>query len=220
MPKRFDPALLPPYPTLEFESALWQEGKRVVAGVDEAGRGALAGPIYAAAVVLPAIEDDISQTLFEVRDSKQLSAYEREKLVPLIREAALDFAIAWLEADEIDALGMAQAGRQVFQKALAGLKTTPDHVLVDYFTIPGLDIGQTSLVKGDQRSLSIACASILAKQARDTRMQEEAKRHPGYFLAENKGYGSPDHIKAIQTLGLDDIHRKSFCEGLMQLSLF
>lgn len=220
MARSIDPALIPPWPTLEFETALWLKGKSLVAGLDEAGRGALAGPLYAAAVVLPAIEDDISQTLFEVRDSKQLSAYDRERLVPLIRETALDFAIAWLEADEIDALGMAQAGRLVFQKALAGLKTTPDHVLVDYFTIPGLDIGQTSLVKGDQRSLSIACASILAKQARDARMIEEAERYPAYGLAENKGYGSQEHIHAIQSLGLTDFHRKSFCEGLLQLSLF
>ena len=220
MPKRFDPALLPPFPTLEFESSLWQEGNRIVAGVDEAGRGALAGPIYAAAVVLPPDEPDISQALFDVRDSKQLKPFDRERLAPVITEVALDYAIAWLEADEVDALGMAQAGRMVFQKALAALKVKPDHVLVDYFTIPALEMGQTSLVKGDQRSLSIACASILAKQARDARMMEEAKRHPGYFLAENKGYGSAEHIQAIQTLGLDSIHRKSFCEGLMQLSLF
>lgn len=220
MTKRFDPALIPPFPTLEFESALWQEGKQVVAGVDEAGRGALAGPLYAAAVVLPPDEPAISQILFEVRDSKQLKPFERERLAPIITETALDYAIAWLEAEEIDALGMAVAGRQVFQKALGALKTAPDYVLTDYFTIPAIEMGQTSLVKGDQRSLSIACASILAKQARDARMQEEAKRYPGYFLAENKGYGSADHIRAIQTLGLDDIHRKSFCEGLMQLSLF
>jgi len=218
--KRFDPAIIPPWPTLDFESALWTEGKVLVAGLDEAGRGALAGPLCAAAVVLPADDPDPPTKLFEVRDSKQLSAFDREKLVPLIRELALDFSIAWIEADEIDAIGMARAGRKIFYLALQGLRVKPDHLLVDYFSVPDPDIAQTSLTKGDQRSLSIACASILAKQARDARMMDLAEDYPGYFIAENKGYGSQNHIKAIQKLGLTDIHRKSFCEGLFQLSLF
>lgn len=220
MPKRFDPASIPPWPTLDFESALWVEGKAHVAGLDEAGRGALAGPLCAAAVVLPANDPDISLKLFEVRDSKQLSAFDREKLAPLIRELALDFSIAWIEAAEIDAIGMARAGKQIFRQAVEGLRVKPDHLLVDYFAVPKLNIAQTSLIKGDQRSLSIACASILAKQARDARMMELAEDYPGYFIAENKGYGSQNHIKAIQSLGLTDIHRKSFCEGLFQLALF
>ena len=220
MAKRFDPASIPPWPTLDFESALWAEGKVLVTGLDEAGRGALAGPLCAAAVILPADDPEIPIKLFEVRDSKQLSALDREKLAPLIRELALDFSIAWIEADEIDAIGMARAGRKIFYLTLQGLHLKPDHVLVDHFTIPGLEIAQTNLTKGDQRSLSIACASILAKQARDARMIDLAEKYPAYFIAENKGYGSPDHIKAIQKLGLTDIHRKSFCEGLFQLSLF
>jgi len=220
MTKRFDPADIPPWPTLDFESALWADGKARVAGLDEAGRGALAGPLCAAAVILPADDPDIPLKLFEVRDSKQLSAFDREKLAPLIRELALDFSIAWIEAAEIDAIGMARAGKQIFRQAVEGLRVKPGHLLVDYFAVPKLNIAQTSLIKGDQRSLSIACASILAKQARDARMMELAEDYPGYFIAENKGYGSQNHIKAIQNLGLTDIHRKSFCEGLFQLSLF
>ena len=220
MARSIDPALIPPWPTLEFETALWLKGKSLVAGLDEAGRGALAGPLYAAAVVLPSNDPDLAKKLFEVRDSKQLQPFEREKLAPLIREVALDCSIAWLEVQEIDSLGMARAGRLVFQKALEGLREKPHHILIDYFKIPNLDIEQNSLVKGDQRSLSIACASILAKQARDARMIEEAERYPAYGLAENKGYGSQEHIHAIQSLGLTDFHRKSFCEGLLQLSLF
>ena len=220
MAKRFDPANIPPWPTLDLEGQLWADGKARVAGLDEAGRGALAGPLCAAAVILPADDPDISLKLFEVRDSKQLSAFDREKLAPLIRELALDFSIAWIEAAEIDAIGMARAGRKVFHLALDSLRVKPDHILIDYFAVPKLNTPQTSLTKGDQRSLSIACASVLAKQARDARMMDLAGDYPGYFIAENKGYGSQNHIKAIQNLGLTDIHRKSFCEGLFQLSLF
>ncbi len=126
----------------------------------------------------------------------------------------MDFSIAWIEAAEIDAIGMARAGRKVFHLAVDSLRVKPDHILIDYFAVPKLNTPQTSLTKGDQRSLSIACASVLAKQARDARMMDLAGDYPGYFIAENKGYGSQNHIKAIQNLGLTDIHRKSFCEGL------
>ena len=220
MAKRFDPELIPPYPTLDFEKAQWQRGCQTVAGLDEAGRGALAGALYAAAVVLPADAVDLEKNLFGVRDSKQMTAFEREKMAPIIKSVALDFAVAWVDSAEIDSLGMARAGRLVFQRAMNGLKQLPTHLLIDYFKLPEVNIPQTSLVKGDQRSMSIACASVLAKQARDQYMIEVSVEYPVYHFAENKGYGSPEHLRAIDELGLCSLHRHSFCDHLLQGRLF
>ena len=153
MPKRFDPELIPPFPTLEFERVQWQQGLRVVAGLDEAGRGSLAGPLCAAVVILPFDADDLEKQLIGVKDSKQMTPFERETLAPVIKSVALDFAIAWMEPDEIDSLGMGKAGRVVFQRAVSGLRESPVHLLIDYFKVPELEIPQTCLVKGDQRSL-------------------------------------------------------------------
>lgn len=220
MAKRFDTELIPPYPTLDFEKAQWQQGCQTVAGLDEAGRGALAGPLYAAAVVLPFDDPDLEKDLLGVRDSKQMTPFAREKMAPIIRSVAVDFAVVWVEAVEIDRLGMAKAGRLVFQRAISALKQPPTHLLVDYFKLPEVKISQTSLVKGDQRSLSIACASVLAKQARDQRMLEVSAEYPGYHFAENKGYGSPEHLQAIDELGLCPLHRRSFSDHLLQGRLF
>ncbi len=220
MAKRFDPELIPPYPTLDFEKAQWQRGCQTVAGLDEAGRGALAGPLYAAAVVLPFDDTDLEKVLLGVRDSKQMTAFEREQMAPIIKSVAIEFAVAWVEPAEIDSLGMAKAGRLVFQRAISALKQPPIHLLIDYFKLPEVEIQQTSLVKGDQRSLSIACASVLAKQARDQRMLEVSAEYPGYSFAQNKGYGSPEHLQAIDKLGLCPLHRHSFCDHLLQGRLF
>ena len=220
MAKRFDPELIPPYPTLDFEKTQWQQGCRNIAGLDEAGRGALAGPLYAAAVVLPFEDPDLEKELLGVRDSKQMTPFEREQMAPVIKAVALDFAIAWVESTEIDSLGMAKAGRLVFQRAINGLKQPPSYLLIDYFKLPEVKIPQTSLVKGDQRSLSIACASVLAKQARDQTMLEVSVDYPGYYFAQNKGYGSPEHLMAIDELGLCPLHRHSFCDHLLQGRLF
>ena len=220
MAKRFNPELIPPFPTLDFEKSFWQRGSHIVAGLDEAGRGALAGPLYAAAVVLPFEEPTLNEQLLGVRDSKQLTFIEREQLAPVIRAIAVEFVIVSVEPEEIDRLGMAKAGRLVFQRAISELKQKPAHLLIDYFEIPETDIPQTCLVKGDQRSLSIACASILAKQARDHRMIEEAAKFPGYLFESNKGYGSREHLQAIDILGLCPLHRRSFCGHLLQGKLF
>lgn len=220
MVKRFDRELIPPYPTLDFEKAQWQRGCQTVAGLDEAGRGALAGPLYAAAVVLPFDDPDLEKALLGVRDSKQMTAFEREQMTPIIKSVAKEFAVAWVESAEIDSLGMAKAGRLVFQRAISELKQPPRHLLIDYFKLPEVKIPQTSLVKGDQRSLSIACASVLAKQARDQFMLEISEEYPGYLFAQNKGYGSPEHLKAIDELGLCPLHRHSFCDHLLQGQLF
>lgn len=220
MSRKIDPALIPPFPTLQYELEAWRKGHLVVAGLDEAGRGALAGPLCAAAVVLPADQSDIEETLFGVRDSKQMSSLEREQWSRKIMEVASDFAIAWVEAEEIDQLGMARAGILVFERALASLKSQPGQLLLDYFKLPQVSIPQTCLVKGDQRSLSIACASVLAKHARDQKMIALAADHPLYDFKKNKGYGTAEHLQAIDTYGLCLLHRRSFCEHLLQGRLF
>lgn len=220
MGRRFDPSLIPPFPTLEFERAQWQQGRQVLAGLDEAGRGALAGPLYAAAVVLPMTDMTLEEKLFGVRDSKQMTHFEHEQMTPVIKAIAIEFSIARVEPEEIDQMGMAKAGRLVFQRAINGLKLHPDYLLVDYFKLPEVDIQQACLVKGDQRSLSIACASILAKQARDHCMVELSDRYPCYNFAQNKGYGSPEHRQAIDEAGLCPLHRRSFSDHLLQGRLF
>jgi len=207
---KFDRSMLPPAPDLTFEQALWRQGFLRVAGLDEAGRGALAGPVYAAGVVLPPDSDGIAQDLEGVRDSKQLSPQQRERLAPIIQSRALAWSVGWAEAAEIDQLGIAPATRLAFCRALEGLRMPAEHLLLDYFRLPEVELAQTVLVKGDQRSLSIACASILAKTARDARMREEEVHFPGYGFAQNKGYGTAKHRAALELLGTCPLHRRSF----------
>jgi len=161
---KFDSSLIPPFPTLAFEKSIAENGCVLIAGLDEAGRGALAGPLCAAAVILPVDREGLAEALLGVRDSKQMNAMERELGAEEIRKIALDWSLAWVEAPEIDALGMGRAGRLVFERAIDGLKTRPDHLLLDYFKLPAVRLPQTSLVKGDQRSLSIACASVFRQR--------------------------------------------------------
>ena len=210
---RFDPALIPESPNLEFELPLWQAGARLVAGLDEAGRGALAGPIFAAAVILPPEPERMLQALAGARDSKQLSAKAREELAGRIKKECAAWGLGWAEAEEIDRVGIARASRLAFCRALQALALAPEHLLLDYFRLPEMNLPQTALVKGDQRSLSIACASILAKTARDERMRIEDERFPGYGFARNKGYGTLIHRRAIAKLGACALHRKSFKLG-------
>jgi ribonuclease HII len=220
MPQKFDPSLIPPFPTLAYEKQIAEKGCVLIAGLDEAGRGALAGPLCAAAVILPLDREELTEALLGVRDSKQMSAMERELGAEQIRKIALDWSVAWVEAAEIDALGMSKAGRLVFQRAVQGLKTRPGHLLLDYFKLPAVKLPQTSLVKGDQRSLSIACASVLAKTARDALMLSLAEAESRYGFGQNKGYGTEEHVRAIELFGLSPHHRRSFCEHLLQGRLF
>ena len=220
MPPKFDPSLIPPFPTLAYEKNIALNGCTLIAGLDEAGRGALAGPLCAAAVILPVEREGLMEALLGVRDSKQMSAIERELGAEKIRKTALDWSVAWVEAQEIDGLGMAKAGQLVFERAIAGLKTKPGHLLLDYFKLPAVKLPQTSLVKGDQRSLSIACASVLAKTSRDAWMLSLAKEEDRYGFEQNKGYGTEEHISAIEMYGLSPHHRRSFCEHLLQGRLF
>lgn len=220
MPPKFDPSLIPPFPTLAYEKDIALSGCTLIAGLDEAGRGALAGPLCAAAVILPVEREGLMETLLGVRDSKQMSSIERDLGAEKIRKAALDWSIAWVEAQEIDALGMGKAGRLVFERAIDGLKTKPCHLLLDYFKLPAVKLPQTSLVKGDQRSLSISCASVLAKTARDALMLSLAGSEDRYEFKQNKGYGTQEHMRAIEMYGLSPHHRRSFCEHLLQGRLF
>ena len=200
MSARFDPALLPPAPDLSFEQALWAAGVLRVGGIDEAGRGPLAGPVAAAVVILPPQEELVEQ-LAGVRDSKQMTPVQRQAASPRIQEIALGFAVGFAEAAEIDDLGIIPATRLAVWRALQALELIPEHLLLDHLFLPEVTISQTSLIKGDRRSLSIAAASVLAKTARDARLVELEQQYPGYGFAQHKGYGTAVHRAALQKLG-------------------
>ena len=199
-------------PNLKFETDLWDSGLQFIAGLDEAGRGALAGPVSVGAVILP--HDDktlLSRTLRLVRDSKQLTALMRESLAPTIKDIALAWSVGFAGADEIDSQGIVRATRLAAIRALHQFSIAPQYLLTDFrLELPQLDISQTSLVRGDAHCLSIACASILAKIERDALMRELDERHPGYGLGKHKGYGTQAHRSALKRLGLSDIHRITF----------
>ena len=197
-------------PDLSHEKHLWTHFKRI-AGLDEAGRGALAGPVAVGAVILPEDEPLLFQALAGVRDSKQMTPLGRERLAPRIREVALAWGVAFASAEEIDSLGIVRATRTAAVRALRGLSVLPQYLLTDFrLELPQLELAQTSLVKGDARCLSIACASVLAKTARDEWMRELDSQYPGYGLGKHKGYGTQAHRSAMKRLGLSKIHRQSF----------
>jgi ribonuclease HII len=197
-------------PTLVFEQSLWDNNFIRIAGIDEAGRGAWAGPVAAAAVILPA-DPSVAKTLERVRDSKLMTPAERERWAPRIRESAAGWGVGFASAVEIDALGIVPATKLAAVRALENL--TPDYLLTDFLVFREIDLPQTALVKGDQRSLSIAAASVLAKTARDAVMRELNDRYPGYGFAQHKGYGTRLHQMAIRKLGTSEIHRRSFSIG-------
>lgn len=197
-------------PDLSYEQELWSAYK-YIAGLDEAGRGALAGPVSVGAVILPNETPLLSQTLSRVRDSKQLSPRMRDRLTPRIKEIAVTWGIGFASANEIDSLGIVPATRLAASRALTMLSFFPDFLLTDFrLELPELDIPQAALVKGDRRSLSIAAASILAKTARDDFMRELDLKYPKYGLIRHKGYGTLIHRKSIIKLGFSAVHRKTF----------
>ncbi len=197
-------------PDLSLESFFWEAGLPYIAGMDEAGRGALAGPVAVGAVILPA-DMALLRTLEGVRDSKQMTPLERARLAPRIQALALTWAVGLASAGEIDALGIVRAVQLAAMRALASLTLTPNFLLCDFrLSVPEIEISQMALVKGDQRSLSIAAASVLAKTSRDALMCALDADYPGYALARHKGYGTAAHRLAISRLGLTDIHRRSF----------
>lgn len=206
-----------PIPTLQFEHAFWSRRRAGVAGIDEAGRGAWAGPVVAGAVILPRARrikawwtDPALRDLAGARDSKLLSPAQRERLVEPIRAAALASATGLATREEIDALGIVPATRLAMQRAVDALDVAPDALLIDAVKLPALALPQKSIIHGDQISLSIACASILAKVARDRLMVEMDARLPGYAFARHKGYGTAAHRAALEELGASAEHRASF----------
>ncbi len=197
-------------PDLTYETNLWPCYK-YIAGLDEAGRGALAGPVAVGAVILPHDSTRLSSTLTGVRDSKQMTPLARETLAPRIQETALTWCVAFASAEEIDALGIVPATRLAGLRALQGLSLFPQYLLTDFrLELPQLDISQTALVKGDALCLSIAAASVLAKTARDQRMRELDSQYQGYGLGRHKGYGTQAHRLALKRMGISPIHRKTF----------
>lgn len=213
-------------PTLEYELEFWQAGHRVIAGLDEVGRGCLAGPVVAGAVVLPVGDRVLCNVLRAagLRDSKQLSAAQREALVPLIEEVALAVALGEASPREIDAHGIAPASRLAMMRALHALPCPPTALLLDAFPLPEAShYPQRAIVRGDDAALSIAAAAVVAKVYRDRLMVELDRQFPGYGFASNKGYAAPHHRAALQTLGATAIHRltwKPFQEwGIEQLRL-
>ena len=196
-----------------FEHALVEQGLTQIAGVDEAGRGPLAGPVFAAAVIFPAewIASHLPKPLKKINDSKQLSPDQRETFfMEIIARREIRFGIAQVEVEIIDRINILQATHRAMNLALAQLTPPPQHVLVDGLRVKSLEFPQTPIVSGDALSYSIAAASILAKVSRDRLMGTLDKKFPGYGFAEHKGYGTPDHLAAIKARGACAIHRQSF----------
>jgi ribonuclease HII len=187
-----------------FERAARKLGWTRIAGLDEAGRGALFGPVVAAAVIL-----NPKRRIVGLDDSKKLVPERRDELAQRIREHALAWAVAEIDAQRIDAWNIYQASRQAMTAALQQLSIRPDYLLIDAMQLDVL-IEQRSLIKGDARSISIAAASILAKTFRDARMQEWDTVYPGYGLAQHKGYATPEHLEALRVHGPTPLHRYSF----------
>ena len=189
----------------EPESSLHAEGYRFVAGVDEVGRGPLAGPVVTAAVVLPEDFDVLG-----VDDSKKLSEKRREELYDVIREKAIAVGIGTASPQRIDEINILQATYEAMREAVGKLTVRPDLLLVDAVTIPDLEICQVPIIKGDAKSQSSAAASVIAKVTRDRLMAEYDRIMPEYHFASNKGYGTREHIEALRKYGPTEIHRRSF----------
>jgi len=198
-------------PDLTHETNLWPH-YTYIAGLDEAGRGALAGPVAVGAVILPHGDPTLlASTLAGARDSKQMTPRARARLAICIKEAALNWSVGFAAAFEIDTQGIVRATRLAAMRALRQFSLSPQYLLTDFrLELPHLELPQTSLVKGDALCLSIACASILAKTERDALMLDLDERHPGYQLGKHKGYGTQAHRSALRRLGMSEIHRKTF----------
>lgn len=191
-------------------------GNIIIAGVDEVGRGPLAGPIVGAAVVLDLSElnDDI---ILGINDSKKLAPKKREELSKVIKEKALSYEIAALDNKEIDEKGIGWCNNEIFKIACSKLNRKPDLVISDGYAVKGLGIRNNFVVKGDAKSASIACASIIAKVYRDDLMHKYAEKYPQYGFEHNVGYGSKDHIETIKKYGVCSIHRMSFLKNILNI---
>lgn len=195
-------------PSFGEEKILESQGYRYIAGVDEAGRGALAGPVVAAAVILPSNQK--LPFISQVRDSKKLTPLKREYLFHHIHESAVAVGIGMSDLDVIDTSGIVPATRLAMKSAIEQLSPPADFMLVDYMKLPEIDLPQKGITHGDDLSYSIACASIIAKVSRDWLMMKLDEEYSGYGLANHKGYGTKEHVECLRRLGPCTIHRKTF----------
>ena len=195
---------------LTYERGLWEAGYDLVAGIDEVGRGPLAGPVVAAAVILP------KECKIEgVNDSKKLSAKKREELYDIILEKAVSYGIGVVSNERIDEINILQATYEAMREALSQLKPKAEYILADAVTIPMVSTPQRGIIKGDAKSMSIGAASIVAKVYRDRIMEAYEEVYPGYGFASNKGYGAAEHIEGIRKQGITPIHRKTFVKNFL-----
>lgn len=196
---------------LEYENAALNSGFEVVCGIDEAGRGPLAGPVYAAAVILPK-----GHIVEGVNDSKKISEKKRDLLFDKIIDECVCYSIGSASEQEIDEINILQATFLAMRRAVAGFEIKPDIALVDGNKKPGLDIAEQTIVKGDSKSANIAAASIIAKVSRDRYMLEMAEKYPEYQFEKHKGYGTKLHYEMLEKYGISPIHRKTFLKKLLQ----
>jgi len=190
---------------LEWENKLWKKGNKFVAGIDEAGRGPLAGPVVAAAVIFPK-----KIKPFDLNDSKKLTPGQRDNLYDIIQDKALAVGVGYCNEKIIDEINILQATYRAMREAISSLQNIPEYILVDGREIPDLNIPQTAIIKGDSKCFSIAAASIIAKVTRDRLMIQFDEKFPHYQFAQHKGYPTKKHIAAIQKYGKCSIHRKTF----------
>jgi len=195
-------------PTFIEEKRLGEQGYRLIAGIDEVGRGPLAGPVVAAAVILPL--DLVAPWLPLVRDSKELTPKRRASLFPLIEAAAVAIGVGFTGPEVIDNQGIVRATKIAMRSAVEQLAQAPDFLLIDFVALPEIALSQRSITKGDSHCLSIACASIIAKVTRDGIMVALDEEYPGYGFARNKGYATREHLLSLRQLGACPIHRKRF----------
>ncbi len=198
-----------PAPDWTLEQALWRAGYTLVAGLDEAGRGALAGPVVAAVVVFPPQAAKAS-ALQDLNDSKALTPQARAGLLPVVLQHAFAWAVGWASWEEVDRLGVPQATRQAMMRALQALPQPPQFLLLDHLLLPDVPLPQVALPKGDARCATIAAASILAKTVRDAYMQGLDRAYPAYGFARHKGYGTRHHRAALEQHGPAGVHRRRF----------
>lgn len=193
-----------------YENELYDKGIKYIAGIDEVGRGPLAGPVVAAAVILP---KDFN--VLGVNDSKKLSEKKREELFEVIKESAVSYSFGIVDNEVIDEINILEATKKAMKLAVEGLDIKPEHLLIDAVKLTDAEMEQTAIIKGDEKSVSIAAASILAKVTRDRMMVEYAEEFPFYAFERNKGYGTKAHYEGIEKAGICSIHRKTFLKKVL-----
>ena len=195
---------------LDFETKIWESKNRYVCGIDEVGRGCIAGPVYSGAVIFNP-ESNFQNPYFKsINDSKKISEKKRESLVPYIKKISLSYSTGYCTSDEVDSIGIQEAVKLSMIRAIENLKITPDFLLIDSMKIES-KIPQINIIKGDETSKTISAASIIAKVERDNLMKVKiAHKYKNYNFQKNKGYGTKEHLEAIKKFGITEIHRKTF----------